>query len=101
MVYNLIISPRAQKEIEKAIAYYIPNYSDIPNNFIIQLQNVYKTLKTNPFFKIRYKNIRSLKLKRYPYSIYFTINENNNTVKIISCFHLKQNPKKQPNLNTK
>lgn len=96
MVYNLIISPRAQKEIEKAIESYIPNYSDIPNNFVIQLQSVYRTLKSNPFFRVRYKNVRSLKLKKYPYSLYFVVNENTNSVKIISCFHNKLDPQKQP-----
>ena len=40
MVYNLIVSPRAQKEIEKAIDSYISIYSDIPNNFVIQLLSV-------------------------------------------------------------
>ena len=54
MVYKLIVSPRAQKEIEKAIDSYIPNYTDIPNNFVIQLQSIFNTLKTNPFFRIRY-----------------------------------------------
>lgn len=96
MVYNLIVSPRAQKEIEKAIDSYIPNYSDIPNNFVIQLESVYNTLKINPFFRIRYKNVRSLKLKKYPYSLYFVINENRNIVKILSCFHNKLDPQKQP-----
>jgi toxin ParE1/3/4 len=96
MAYNLLVSPRAQKEIEKAIDSYVPNYSDIPNNFIIQLQSVYSTLKINPFFRIRYKNVRSLKLKKYPYSLYFVINENRNTVKILSCFHNKRDPQKQP-----
>lgn len=96
MVYNLTVSPRDQKEIEKAIDSYVPNYSDIPNKFIIQLESVYGSLKTNPFFRIRYKNVRSLKLKKYPYSLYFVINENRNTVKILSCFHNKLDPNKQP-----
>lgn len=96
MVYKLIVSPRAQKEIEKAIDSYIPNYTDMPNNFVIQLQSIFNTLKTNPFFRIRYKNVRSLKLKKYPYSLYFVINENDATVKILSCLHNKRNPKNQP-----
>ena len=98
MIYKLIVSPRAQKEIEKAIDSYIPNYTDIPNNFVIQLQSIFNTLKTNPFFRIRYKNVRSLKLKKYPYSLYFVINENNTSVKILSCLHNKRNSKNLPQL---
>jgi len=67
-----------------------------PINFIAVLKAAYETLETNPFFEIRYKNIRSLKLKRYPYSLYFVINENKNTIKVLSCFHNKRNPEKRP-----
>ena len=59
-------------------------------------REVYNTLKTNPFFRIRYKNVRSLKLKKYQYSLCFVVNENRNSVKIISCFHNNLNPEKQP-----
>lgn len=96
MVYNLLVSPRAQHEVEKAIDSYAPNYSDISNKFIIQLQSAYNTLQTNPFFNIRYKNIRSLKLKKYPYSLYFVVDEVRKTVLILSCFHNKRSPESHP-----
>jgi toxin ParE1/3/4 len=76
MAYKIIVSPRAQKEIEKAIDYYVFNSSVAPLNFIIALKAAYSTLEMNPFFRLRYKNIRSLKLKRFPYSLYFNINQN-------------------------
>lgn len=96
MVYKIIISPRAQKEIENAIDYYALYSTDAPVNFISAVKEVYKTLESNPFFVVRYKNTRALKLKNYPHSLYFTINENKNIVKILSCFHNKRNPKKKP-----
>jgi toxin ParE1/3/4 len=96
MDYNIIVSPRAQKEVEQAIDCYIPNLDDAPNNFIKQLQKVYDILKINPFFRIRYKNVRSLKIKKYPYSLYFIVNENRKTVRVLSCFHNKRDPEKRP-----
>jgi toxin ParE1/3/4 len=96
MDYKIIVSPRAQKEVENAIDFYIPNSEDTPNNFIIQLLKGYAILKINPFFRIRYKNVRSLKLKKFPYSLYFVTNENKKTVKVLSCFHNKRSPKKRP-----
>jgi mRNA-degrading endonuclease RelE of RelBE toxin-antitoxin system len=98
MDYNIIVSPRAQKEVEQAIDSYISNYDDVPNNFIKQLQKVYDILKINPFFRIRHKNVRSLKIKKYPYSIYFSINESRNTVSVLSCFHNKRDPQKRPSI---
>lgn len=98
MVYKIIVSPRAQKEIENAIDYYALYSADAPVNFIAGLKEAYATLEINPFYRVRYKNVRALKLKRFPHSIYFVINENQNTISVLSCFHNKRNPKKRPGL---
>lgn len=34
MAYNIIISPRAQKEVIKAIDYYLERSEDAPSHFI-------------------------------------------------------------------
>ncbi|QBN19717.1 type II toxin-antitoxin system RelE/ParE family toxin [Flavobacterium nackdongense] len=96
MVYKIIVSPRAQNEIVKAIDFYALHSFDAPNNFILQLQKGYRILAINPFFRVQYKNVRSLNLKNFPYSLYYTIDENQNTVRVLSCFHNKRNPKKRP-----
>ena len=96
MAYKIIVSPRAQKEIENAIDYYALYSTDAPANFIAVLKEAYATMETNPFFRVRYKNIRALKIKRFPHSIYFVINENQNTIRVLSCFHNKRNPNKRP-----
>ena len=96
MVYKVIISPRAQREIENAIDYYLLYSVEAPQAFIILLENSYDTLAENPFFRIRYKNIRALKIKKFPYSLYFVIQEKTKTVRILSCFDHKRNPDKRP-----
>jgi plasmid stabilization system protein ParE len=96
MAYKIFVSPRAQKEIENAIDYYALYSSDAPLNFITALKAAYNSLKTNPFFRVRYKNVRTLKIKRFPHSLYFIINENQNTIRVLSCFHNKRNPNKRP-----
>jgi len=96
MAYKIIISPRAQKEIEEAIDYYLSYSKDAPKTFVTNLENAYQTLEKFPFFKIRYKNIRALKIKKFPYSLYFIIVEERKTVRILSCFHHKLDPGKRP-----
>jgi len=96
MVYKIIVSPRAQREIENAIDFYALYSTNAPVNFIAVLKEAYGTLEINPFFRICYKNIRSLKLKKFPYSLFFIVNENKNTVRVLSCFHNKRNPDKRP-----
>ena len=99
MVYKISISPRAQKEIENAIDYYALYSIDAPVDFISELKDAYNTLETNPFFRICYKNVRFFKLKKFPYSLYFIIDENQNIVRVLSCFHNKRNPDKRPHIN--
>ncbi len=53
-------------------------------------------LAKNPFFAVRYKNVRAIKVRRFPYALFFTIDESENRVRVLSCFHTKQDPKKRP-----
>lgn len=96
MVYKVVVSVRTQREIEHAIDYYALHSVDAPLNFIIELAEAYEILAKNPFFRIRYKNIRVLNLKRFPYSLYYTIADDKKIIKIISCFHNSRDPKRRP-----
>jgi toxin ParE1/3/4 len=96
MAYSIIVSPRAQKEIENAIDYYALYSIDAPKKFVMLLQNTYESLKLNPFFRVRYKDVRALKIKKRPYLLYFVINETKMTVRVLSCFHDRRNPKQRP-----
>lgn len=96
MVFKIIVSPRAQAEIENAIAYYALYSIKTPRKFIASLRRSYSILETAPFFKFRYKNVRSLKIDKFPYSLYFVVSEKQQQVKILSCFHNKRNPESQP-----
>ena len=96
MAYKIIVSPRAQKEIENAIDYYALYSSNAPQSFISKLQDTYNTLESNPFFSIQYKNIRAIKIHKFPYSLYFDISETQSVVRILACFHSKRNPNKRP-----
>lgn len=95
MAYKIIVLPRALKEIENAIDYYALYSNSAPVNFITELRNAYKILNANPFFRVQYKNIRALKIKKVPYSLFFVINEDKNTIRVLSCFHNKRNPNKR------
>ena len=98
MAYKIIVSPQAQKEIENAIDYYALYSTNAPKIFVTTLNNMYNILFTNPFLgRIAYKDIRAFKLNKFPYSLYFDVNETKNKVKIIACFHNKRNPNNRPN----
>ncbi len=68
-----------------------------PINFVIALKNAYNHLELDPFYRIRYKNVRAIKLRRFPFNLYFTVNEEQGLVTVLSYFHNKRSPKKRPN----
>jgi plasmid stabilization system protein ParE len=96
MAYNVIVSPRAQMEIESAIDHYAKESTDAPFHFVSALQDAYKALSINPFYQLRYKNVRAVRIKRFPYLLYFVVNESTNRVRVLSCFHGKRNPADRP-----
>ena len=96
MDYKIIISPRAQQEIEDAIDYYIIRSYDAPNDFITSLKETYMVLSVNPHFRICYKNVRTIILNVFPYALFYTINEKEHTIRLLSCFHYKLNPQRRP-----
>lgn len=46
----------------------------------------------NPFYEIRYDNIRCLPLKTFPYTIHFSINEADRVVIVRAVFQTSLNP---------
>jgi plasmid stabilization system protein ParE len=96
MAYEVLVSPRAQYEIELAIDYYAQYSALVPNRFIKQLNNAYLLLKNNPFLVVRYKNIRSINLRKFPFTLFFVIDEKAFLVRILSCFHNRRSPIKRP-----
>jgi toxin ParE1/3/4 len=96
MSYSIIVSPRAQNEMAEAVDFYACRSRRAAANFVILINQTYQTLSTHPFFQKYHKEVRAIKIPRYPYLLYFTINEKQQTVKILSCFHSCRHPAKRP-----
>lgn len=96
MAYNLIISPEAVRDMEKAFEYYNSFSSKAVNLFSSELQQVYDVIERNPFFQIRYKNIRAIPFKSLPYLVFFELNEKTNIIFIYSIFNTYLNTDKYP-----
>lgn len=54
------------------------------------LQKSYGEILDRSFQRLRYKNIRSIKIRKFPYDLYFFINEERQNIRILSCFHKKE-----------
>lgn len=95
MNYKVIVSPIALKNIENALEYYLNNANKkVANNFLKDYQRTFKTLITNPFNQFHDINYRFVPLSKFPFIIFYIINEENKTVEINAIFHTSQNPNK-------
>lgn len=96
--YSLYFSEIAENDIEKALFYYGNINEFVVNHFKKQLNQVLEAISINPFYQIKYKNIRALPFKSMPYIVLFEVYENEKMVYIYSIFNTYQNPDKYPNL---
>ena len=97
MSYKIRVSPIAQSHIEDAFYYYKNKTSlTVATNFKNSLAQVYKILSINPFFEIRAQNYRAIPLKKFPYIIFFEVDQAHKEVKVIAIFNTNRNTVKYP-----
>lgn len=96
MTYKIRVSKRAQLEIEEALDFYAIRSSNAPHLFLKSIISTYNSLESSPHYRIVYRDVRFVKLRRFPHSLFFTIDEELKVVRILACFHNKRNPKNRP-----
>lgn len=94
MAYKIVITLRAQIEIEDAFDFYATKSAVAPAEFIAEIEEAYSRLSLNPFYLVRYKNLRTLSLKKFPFLLIYLIEDD--TVIIKACFHTSKNTSKYP-----
>ncbi len=96
MDFKIIVSKKAQDEIENASDYYAEININLAFKFFSELTETYNKLELNPNYQIKHKNYRAIPLKIFPFLLFYIVDEDNKTVKILSCFHTSKNSKKYP-----
>lgn len=95
MGYKITVTTRAQLEIDIAAGYYVEISSKVASKFLAQVDESYKYLETNPYFRLRYKNFRAITVKGFPFLLFYVIDSPNEVI-IYSCFHTSKSPRKYP-----
>ena len=92
MVFNVKTLIRAELELDEAVFYYETIRKGLGEKFILDYENQLNTLNNFPFFEEKYNIVRTLSLKKFPYTIHFTVDEIEKIVSIqaITCDY--QNP---------
>ncbi|MFE3868394.1 hypothetical protein ACFX5E_09960 [Flavobacterium sp. LS2P90] len=73
--YKITILLRAKQEVNEAAEYYESIRKGLGKLFYKEFKNYALTLNNIPFFEVKYNEITILHLKKFPYTIHFTVDE--------------------------
>ena len=90
--FKVDADPRVNEDLLEAIYFLNSKKIGLAKKFLVDYRSGLKTLKTNPFFEIRYDTIRCLPLEIFKYIIHFSIDEQNNIVHIHAVISTYKNP---------
>ncbi len=97
MSYKIILTPNAVRDINEAVSYYQEKASKkVANLFIEDYRNTFRKIQETKYFKTFFENFRGKSMNKFPYIIFYTIDENQKIIMIKAVFHASQNTDKYP-----
>ena len=89
--FSIELSDDAEIDLKSSFEYYFYEDSQVADSFFKQINISFEKIKQDPeMFPIVYGSIRKYVLKKFPFVIYYRID--NVIVQIIAIFHTSRNP---------
>jgi hypothetical protein len=95
-MFKVVFNKVAQKQVQQAAIWYNLQQEGLELRFLNEEGSVIEILAFNPFFAIRYENVRSVSVKKFPYLMFYRVNETNTTVRVIAFLHAHSDSNKFP-----
>lgn len=96
MTYSYILNIHAQQEYEQSLEWYGERSTNAAEQFVQAIDNALQLICDSPYrWRNKYKNFREINLRKYPFTIIYTIEEDKSIVAIFSIYHHKRNPKRK------
>jgi plasmid stabilization system protein ParE len=97
MSYKIVVTPKAVQQIDDAIDYYKNKVSvKIARLFIEDYKITFKEILTTRYFKLFFEEFRGKPMKKFPFIIFYTVDETEKVIIIKAVFHTAQHPDKYP-----
>ena len=91
--YQISFTPDAYQDLNNATKWYENEKIGLGKRFYKSVSTMIGTLSENPFlFAVRYKGIRGALVEKFPFSIFYLVEEGQQCVHIIAILHNAQNP---------
>jgi plasmid stabilization system protein ParE len=89
--FKIELSEDAESDFEKSYEYYLGENSKVADLFYKKIDYCLHTIKQNPYsYSVAYKHIRKYIVKKYPFVIYYIIEDS--IVRVVAIFHSSRNP---------
>lgn len=86
--YKIIIQNPAKKDVRESRNWYNQQQQGLGKRFTADLRNTLSNIANNPTsYAVRYAQNRKSNLAKFPYGVFFFIDEINSTVYIIAVKH--------------
>ena len=96
ILYKYILHEHAQQHYETSLQWYAERSEQAAENFILAVDDTLQLIAEHPArWRNSYKNFHELGLKKYPFTIIYTIEPDKQLVIVTSIYHQKRNPKKK------
>jgi toxin ParE1/3/4 len=93
MNYSLAFSQETRQEIIESIVRYNQEKENLGFEFYAELNEKLSLIAKSPLhYSIRFKTIRTIQMRKFPYLIYFKIDERKSSLIILGVLHTSRNP---------
>lgn len=96
MAYTISFRKRAAKEYLNTLSWYKERSLQAADNFVLAVSETLNKIEDSPDrFRKTYKNYHEAKIKKYPFSIVYFIDEKKQIIIVTTLFHQKRNPERK------
>ncbi|MBA4148059.1 MAG: type II toxin-antitoxin system RelE/ParE family toxin [Verrucomicrobia bacterium] len=93
MIFKVTTEVEAERDWSEAVDWYEQRESGIGSRLNTEVHSVLQTLARQPGrFPLVGRMTRRIRISGWPYSVFFTINEEHREVKVIAIWHGARNP---------
>lgn len=91
--FKVKIEPEALADIQEITDWYNEQQKGLGGRFQkTAIKHINSLSKDPQIYAIRYKEIRCINIKRFPYMAHFYINDEHNTVEVLAVISTSRNP---------
>lgn len=92
MIYTIEFLPSVDSDVRDAYNWYEEQLSGLGEDFLLSTDAALNAIQRAPLhFALVYKSVRHLKVKRFPFGVFYVVNES--VITITAIVHLSRHPK--------